>query len=146
MAALVASLFTVVLAGPGCSKQEAPADKSVAAKPAVAKPAATPASKPGWKTAITAENTGVAADKLHLQGAPDPIAGHTLEQIVKDPNVQVRGDATCGSCHGWVEDATRELFCSKIDVFCETDQDGSGPKPQVLKDVLLDWKKRGCPK
>jgi hypothetical protein len=72
--------------------------------------------------------------------------GLTLEQIVTDPNIQIRPDATsCMDCHYWAEEMTAESFCRRIDDFITTDQDGEGPKPQVLKDIFVDWKNRNCP-
>jgi len=48
-------------------------------------------------------------------------------------------------CHDWAEEMTAESFCRRIDDFITTDQDGEGPKPQVLKDIFIDWKQRNCP-
>jgi len=101
--------------------------------------------KPGWKTPITAENTGVSADELHFEGSPDAVEGHTIEQIVTSEEIQIRADATCVECHDWAKTATRESFCEMIDAFMTTDQEGAGPKPQLLKDVLSGWQSRGCP-
>jgi len=49
--------------------------------------------KHGWKTPITTENWPVDPAKLHLEGAPHSLIGLTLEQIVADPNIQIRPDA-----------------------------------------------------
>jgi hypothetical protein len=102
--------------------------------------------KHGWKTPITTENWPVDPAKLHLEGAPHSLLGLTLEQIVTDPNIQIRSDGTsCMDCHDWAQEMTAESFCSRIDDFITTDQDGEGPKPQVLKDIFIDWKQRNCP-
>jgi len=101
--------------------------------------------KAGWSTPITSVNTGVPSEKLHLEGAPDSIEGLTIQQFVTDSNVQVRADAACSECHGWANEAARLEFCEHVSEFLCTNQDGAGPKPQVLKDVLSDWKNRGCP-
>ncbi|MGD9244946.1 MAG: hypothetical protein PVH36_08445 [Desulfobacterales bacterium] len=102
--------------------------------------------KHGWKTPITTENWPVDPAKLHLEGAPHGIIGLSLEQIVTDSNIQVRPDgASCMDCHDWAEEMTAESFCRRIDDFITTDQDGEGPKPEVLKDIFIDWKNRNCP-
>jgi hypothetical protein len=102
--------------------------------------------KHGWKTPITTENWPVDPAKLHLEGAPHSLIGLTLEQIVTDPNIQIRPDAaSCMDCHDWAQEMTAESFCRRIDDFITTDQDGEGPKPQVLKDIFIDWKNRNCP-
>ena len=102
--------------------------------------------KHGWKTPITKENWPVDPAKLHLEGAPHGLIGLTLEQIVTDPNIQIRPDAaSCMDCHDWAEEMTAESFCRRIDDFITTDQDGEGPKPKVLKDIFIDWKNRNCP-
>jgi hypothetical protein len=101
--------------------------------------------KHGWKTPITKENWPVDSAKLHLEGAPNSILGLTLEQIVTDPDIQIRSDTPCMACHEWAQDMTAESFCKRVDDFITTDQGGDGPKPQVLKDILTDWKNRGCP-
>jgi hypothetical protein len=102
--------------------------------------------KHGWKTPITTENWPVDPAKLHLEGAPHSLIGLTLEQIVTDPNIQIRPDAaSCMDCHDWAEEITAESFCRRIDDFITTDQDGEGPKPKVLKDIFIDWKNRNCP-
>ena len=102
--------------------------------------------KHGWKTPITTENWPVDPAKLHLEGAPHSLIGLTLEQIVTDPNIQIRPDAAaCMDCHDWAQEITSKTFCRRIDDFITTDQGGEGPKPQVLKDILIDWKNRDCP-
>ena len=101
--------------------------------------------KPGWTTPITSESLGVPPEALHFEGAPDSMEGLSLGRIVSDPDVQVREDASCTECHDWAETASRESFCARIDEFMKTDQCGEGPKPEALKDILLDWYNRGCP-
>jgi len=100
---------------------------------------------PGWKTPITAKSLGIPLEALHFQGAPDSIEGLTIEQVVTDPDTQIRPDASCVECHDWASTATRQSFCTRIDAFMNTDQCGEGPKPKLLKDLLRDWKSRDCP-
>lgn len=133
----VTGLVGILAAAAGCQKDgAAPASEPVGEVDAGA---------PGWSTPITAGNTGLAASDLHFEGAPDAIEGLTISRIVTDPEVQIRADAPCISCHDWAEGITREGFCARLDEFMTTDQDGCGPKPQLLKDVLADWGERGCP-
>lgn len=99
----------------------------------------------GWKTPVTEENWSADPAELHLDGAPNSILGLTLEQMITDPDIQIRADALCMDCHDWAQESTKEDFCGRVDAFMTTDQGGDGPKPQVLKDILLDWKNRNCP-
>ena len=102
--------------------------------------------KPGWKTPVTTENTGLSSEALRLPDAPDSLEGLTFEQIITDPEIAVRPDGeSCAACHDWPASETAASFCKKIEAFVETDQDGDGPKPQILKDFFEDWVQRGCP-
>ena len=102
--------------------------------------------KPGWKTPVTTENCNLSSEDLQLKGAPDSIEGKTFEQIILDPDIAVRPDGlSCGECH---DDMGKGFsvadFCKKIESFLTTDQDGAGPKPQILKNLFSEWRKNGC--
>lgn len=105
----------------------------------------------GWSHPISADNFDPAAETT-LGAATSPLAGHTLREIVTDPDVRVRGDdRSCGSCHAWAEKSDRAAFCAHVPRFLEqptSNGDGQDPanaKPRVVKALLERWYDEGCP-
>ena len=105
----------------------------------------------GWSHAISADNFDPAADGK-LGGASSSLAGHTLREIVTDPNVRVRGDdRACATCHAWAQEIDRATFCARVPRIVEqptSKGDGEDPanaKPAVVKDLLQRWYDEGCP-
>lgn len=96
----------------------------------------------GWFTAVTNQNSGTSAFSTKLgPSATHTIAGHTLEQIVRNPTIVVRGDGkACKTCHAWAESVSKEVFCGKVAAF-----NSNNTKPQQLKDLFNWWKMRNCP-
>lgn len=104
----------------------------------------------GWSRAITTA-AGTAALGERKGDASDTIAGHTLRQIVVDPEVRVRGDGqACVACHAWATGIDRAAFCDRVPAFLRQPTatgatDPENAKPLVLKDLLNRWYVAGCP-
>jgi len=102
--------------------------------------------KPGWRTPVTTKNWHLSSEELRLPDAPHSVEGLTFEQIVTDPEIQIRSDgSSCVDCHDWASDINKISYCKRIANFLETDQDGEGEKPDILKNLFKDWKERDCP-
>lgn len=87
-----------------------------------------------------------------LGHAEDVIAGHSIRAIVTDATVRIRGDdRACVECHAWATTMDKHTFCvDHIEAFlAQPTLTGSGDppnaKPAVLKQILVEWRTRGCP-
>lgn len=104
----------------------------------------------GWMHPVTAEVFPDGARKLGR--AQSAIDGHSLQDIVTDPAVRVRGDdRACVACHAWATGASRESFCERVPAFLALPtskgdgHDAASAKPFVLKDLFERWHAAGCP-
>lgn len=104
----------------------------------------------GWVRPVTAEVFPAAAHKLG--SAQSTLDGHSLQDIVTDGAVHVRGDdKACVACHAWASGASRESFCERVPAFLALPtakgdgHDAASAKPFVLKDLLERWHAAGCP-
>ncbi|WP_394823511.1 hypothetical protein [Pendulispora albinea] len=106
----------------------------------------------GWSHEIVEGNTSLDVSQ-RLGRATSMIAGHSVRDIVTNPSVRVRGDdKSCVSCHAWATMVTRTEFCNRyVPVFLALPTSAGKPsdpasaKPQLLKDLLDEWRARGCP-
>jgi hypothetical protein len=104
----------------------------------------------GWSRPVTAAVFSAAATKLG--GAESVLDGHTLQAIVTDATVRVRGDnQACSTCHDWAKTISRAAFCERVPAFLALPTakgdgtDDPSAKPLVLKELLELWHAAGCP-
>ncbi len=96
----------------------------------------------GWIHYITVQNTTEPVS-TPIGSASNVIAGHSVKDIVSDPNIRVRADnRACASCHStsWSDKAT---FCSHVPNFVSNQ--GTHANDTILKNLFNNWKSRACP-
>jgi len=104
----------------------------------------------GWSRPVTVTAFPDATKKLG--NADTMIDGHSLQAIVTDATVRVRGDdQPCSTCHDWAKTMSRATFCERVPAFLALPtakgdgHDDVSAKPLVLKDLLDRWHAAGCP-
>jgi hypothetical protein len=106
----------------------------------------------GWEHVVLTSNTDLPVD-APMGKATHRIAGHTLREIVTDPEIRIRADdKPCANCHAWSKKITLEEFCKvkvaafdKLPTATGRGNDPPNAKPRVLKELFYDWRSRFCP-